>query len=242
MFTLLKIIFTTLLTFAYANSISASDAALKRIMGFSPDGKYFAFEQYGIQDGSGFPYVDIFFIDTQNNSWVADTTPIHILIKDENTSLAKARAIAIAKATPFVKQLNTVLHGFTLVSNPITQLDSKKYSARFGTHPSAPTLNQFELKLTTQNANSTKCSQYSADTKIFSLSLTSLPTKSLVQNYTDSNLPSSRGCPIDYSISDVHYFEATNGDVIFMTFINIMAYGFEGTDRRFMVIPFYVKK
>lgn len=236
-----RITFFAFLAFIFAaNNAIAGDAALKRIMGFSPDGKYFTFEQYGIQDGSGFPYADIFFIDTINNSWVED--PVRVLIKDENISISKVRATAIAKATPTIKSLGTTLHGFTLVSNPITQLDSNKYSVHFGTHPSAPTLNQFKMQLNLQNANSAKCNQIDGQTKIFSLSLTSVATQKLIQNYADSNLPSSRQCPIDYSISDVHYFEAINGDTIFMTFINVMNYGFEGPDRRFMVIPFYVAK
>lgn len=218
----------------------ASDASLKRIVGFSPDGKYFTFEQYGIQDGSGWPYVDIYFIDTVNNTWVQD--PIRMTVKDETASIAKVRASAIAQATPTIKQLNTTLHGFTLVSNPITQLDRDKYNAHFGIHPSAPTLDQYKLQLTTSNANSAKCNQYTADAKKFNLTLTSVNNNKIIEKYADANLPTSRNCPIDYSISDVHYFEAVNGDVIFMTFINIMAYGFEGADRRFMVIPFYISK
>lgn len=77
---------------------------------------------------------------------------------------------------------------------------------------------------------------------MFSLSLKSETDYIPAQNYADTNLPNSRGCPLDYSISDVHYFEAVNGDTVFMTFVNVMTYGFEGPDRRFMVIPFYITK
>ncbi|MCJ8324732.1 MAG: DUF2259 domain-containing protein [Rhizobiales bacterium] len=232
------IIFVTLIM---AQTIAqAGDAALKRIMGFSPDGVYFTFEQYGIQDGSGFPYSEIFFINAKNNTWVVGTEPIRVVLQDETASLAQARAVAIANATPTIKRLNTTLHGFTLVSNPITQLDTDKYNARFGIHPSAPTNNQYKIKLTTKNANSSKCNDFAPDAKIFELELTSLSAQYTFETYVDTNLPTSRGCPIDYSISDVHFFEAVNGDLVFMTFINVMRYGFEGPDRRFMVIPFYV--
>lgn len=238
---LLKIIFIVSLAIINSFSISmAGDAALKRIMGFSPDGKYFTFEQYGIQDGSGFPYVDIFFIDTVKNTWLED--PVRIHIKDENVSIAKARALAIAKATPTIKRLNTILHGFDLVSNPITQFGTDKYNAHFGIHPSAPTYLQFKMQLRTQNANNVKCNEYAPESKMFSLSLKSETNYIPAQNYADTNLPNSRGCPLDYSISDVHYFEAVNGDTVFMTFVNVMTYGFEGPDRRFMVIPFYITK
>lgn len=242
MFNALRITLITILTLiATSNIASAGDAALKRILGFSPDGKYFAFEQYGIQDGSGFPYADIFFINTQNNTWVED--PIRIFIKDDTVSITKVRALAIAKATPIVKRLNTTLHGFTLVSNPITQLDRKKYSAHFGIHPSAPTIDQYSIDLIVKDAPNPKCQTYSGkNPKLFSLHLVKMPAQTPVATYNDTNIPTSRNCPIDYSISDVHYFEAENQDTVFMTFINISAQSFEGPNRRFMVIPFYIKK
>ena len=48
----------------------AADNAERAVVGFSPDGRYFAFEQYGVQDGSGFPYSEIFVIDLNANKWV----------------------------------------------------------------------------------------------------------------------------------------------------------------------------
>ena len=39
---------------------SAGDTATPQVLGFSADGKVFAFEEYGIQDGSGFPYANRF--------------------------------------------------------------------------------------------------------------------------------------------------------------------------------------
>ena len=39
----------------FAGSTSAADIASVRPIGFSSDGAVFAFEEYGIQDGSGFP-------------------------------------------------------------------------------------------------------------------------------------------------------------------------------------------
>lgn len=222
---------------------SASDASLKRVMGFSPDGKYFAYEQYGYHDGSGFPYAEIYFINTVNNSWVPDAPPIRVLIKDEKASITQARDIAIRKATPFVKKLKTLTNGFILVSNPITQLDRNKYKTHFGTHPGAPTLNQFKMSLGLKSVTSSKCSKLTNKTpKIFSLSLNSVNNKKISMTYNDKSLPTSRGCPLDYSISDIHYFEANNGDAVFLTFINVMKLGFEGLDRRFMVIPFFIKK
>ena len=51
----------------------AGDFADRALLGFSPDGRYFALEEYGIQDGSGYPYSNIFLIDTTTDEWVTGT-------------------------------------------------------------------------------------------------------------------------------------------------------------------------
>ncbi|MGL1922222.1 MAG: DUF2259 domain-containing protein [Hyphomicrobiales bacterium] len=223
-----------------ANAAQARDAALSRIIGFSPDGKYFAFEQYGVGDASGLPFSEIFFIDTIKNTWVQD--PIRILIKDDNITLSQARIKAVVEATPIIKRLGTTLHGFTVASNPITQEVTDRNNINFGVFPDAPSYDRYNLKLTMRNFENEKCKSYAPDTKIFNLALTSLSNQGITRNYADNSLPTSRGCALDYSISEIHFFEATNGDVVFMTFVNVMSYGWEGLDRRFMVTPFYINK
>jgi predicted secreted protein len=44
----------------------AADTAALSILGFSRDQGVFAFEEYGIQDGSGFPYSNIYAIDRKS--------------------------------------------------------------------------------------------------------------------------------------------------------------------------------
>ncbi len=53
----------------------ANDAAARRIIGFSPDGRYFAFEQYGTLDWERirFGYSEIAILDTQTDQFVGGT-------------------------------------------------------------------------------------------------------------------------------------------------------------------------
>ena len=81
----------------------AADSAQSRAIGFSPDGRYFAFEQYGIQDGSGFGYSDIFILDIEQDRWVPGT-PVQVLIEDESTHIDEARKQANQKAQPLITQ------------------------------------------------------------------------------------------------------------------------------------------
>ena len=48
---------------AFAGPALAGDRAVIDFIGYSADSRYFAFEEFGIQDGSGFPYSSIYIID-----------------------------------------------------------------------------------------------------------------------------------------------------------------------------------
>ena len=49
---------------------AAGEFAQVDLLGFSRSGSHFAFEEYGVQDGSGFPYSNIYVIDVGDDSWV----------------------------------------------------------------------------------------------------------------------------------------------------------------------------
>ncbi|WIW53885.1 DUF2259 domain-containing protein [Mesorhizobium mediterraneum] len=88
-----------------ASAARAGDAAARRIIGFSPDGNYFAFEQYGTLDvgvsDSGWSEIDI--IDTRTAEFVGGK-PIHIVDESEEATLTleQARAQAAAQAAPLL--------------------------------------------------------------------------------------------------------------------------------------------
>ncbi|RUV10776.1 DUF2259 domain-containing protein, partial [Mesorhizobium sp. M5C.F.Ca.IN.020.32.2.1] len=47
--------------FATSLDAQAGDVAELEILGFTSDGGAFAFEEYGVQDGSGFPYANRYY-------------------------------------------------------------------------------------------------------------------------------------------------------------------------------------
>ena len=60
----------------------AADAADRAIIGFSADGRYFAFEEFGIQDGSGFAYANIFVLDLEDDKWV-EGSPVRVQKRED---------------------------------------------------------------------------------------------------------------------------------------------------------------
>jgi predicted secreted protein len=110
----------------------AADGAQSHAIGFSPDGKYFAFEQYGIQDGSGFAFSDIFVLDIAADSWVKGT-PVRVLEETETNSVDVARSKAWHRQSRCIDSVKAWGSVDTLVHMPFTELGlADRRTARFG--------------------------------------------------------------------------------------------------------------
>ena len=59
----------------------AGDFATLNPLGFSADGRVFAFEQYGVRDGAGLPYAEMFFLDLDADAFLKPS-PIRVLLED----------------------------------------------------------------------------------------------------------------------------------------------------------------
>ncbi len=80
-FTIISILFLNI-------TLCAGDAAQFCALGWSPGYKHFAFTQCGEQDGSGFPYAELFIVDVEKNNFV-DNGVIKCLWNDEVDTAAK---------------------------------------------------------------------------------------------------------------------------------------------------------
>jgi len=104
-------------------SALAGDAAARRIIGFSPDGAYFAFEQYGELDAgasaSGYSEIDI--IDTRTDEFVGGK-PILVVDESEEATLTldQARAQATARAKPILAKYAIAPRGRQTASDKFT--------------------------------------------------------------------------------------------------------------------------
>ena len=184
----------------WATSAAAGDYADRQVIGFSPNGSIFAFEEYGIEDGSGYPYSNIFLINTAKDSWVAGT-PIRVRIDDGATSLQSARDLALSQAQPLLLQYNIVAEGRHLVHNPITELPGGN-NVEFLLRAFSPLQSAGWTLAIEEFALQSDCPDIGATIVGFDLWLTS-PVASPRQLHHDTGIPDSRGCPVGYGISDV---------------------------------------
>lgn len=213
-----------------ANLAFAGDSSQLKIIGFSKDGRYLAYEVSGVQDGSGIPYCEVYFIDVENNDFA--TRPFKLQGKESDSqNLANLQAQA---ATAIAKQLRDYqidekTQGQTLVYHPLSDLTSDGCYVRFSIYPGIyppPSGYKYELYLE-ERFTGKKC--FDLETKIFTMKLKQGQKTKILQ--ADQRLPASRGCVYKYRIERVIVYENK-----IAVFLNIFLPGFEGPDVRHMVV------
>lgn len=216
----------------------AGDAAEVNILGFSADGSLFAFEEYGVQDGSGFPYANRFYIDTATDTFVSGT-PVRVRIEDETASLAEARAQAKTQGQAVIADgVLAANRGYTAGWNAITELSADFSRMAVNPRPifapiDAPV--EFRLEDVPLLAPS-GCEGFGAimGYRLMRIGTTDGDTTQLV--HEDSAIPGSRGCPLGYGIGGLQIFYPPSGDPVFALMIAMRQIGFEGPDHRWLAV------
>ena len=213
----------------------AGDRALVDFIGFSGDGRYFAFEEFGIQDGSGFPFSTIYVIDLPADKWVAGS-PFSAKLEDDGAPVDKVRQQSRALAAGVLEDLAVNEAADLTALNGDGEIGDGK-TLSFGTpgYGLSEPQNSRTLVLETFAADTpgTPCADYNAvPTLGFALSLDG------VELHRDTTLPKSRGCALDYRIYGVVEPAQLGGSVPgAVAIISVYPFGFEGPDRRFIAVP-----
>jgi predicted secreted protein len=229
---------------ALALPAAAADRALINMLGYSADGNVFAFEQFGIQDGSGFPYSEVFVVDLAKDEWIGGT-PFEVTIENEEASLAEARERAMdrAKATLDRYEIEVPVEIVALIGEG-------EYSTDTGTrmHWSTPACcgagaTQADAQsLVLELRGTTSTEDYCKDMNPVGYNLYHQDKFGVRELHMDGDvLPKSRGCTLDYRIHSVvepygEYY-GINFTARRVAIIAAYPFGFEGVDRRFLVVP-----
>ncbi len=220
-----------------SNDARAAFAAERDIIGFNSTGTVFVFEQFGRQDGSGFPFSELFYIGTATNSYAF--LPVRRRIDNEMKSVKAARN----KTRRAANRLGIGPGGFSspgrlVASDAITEDPSPHDTMTFARFylPSgdAP---KYQVELTETISPAAHCADLTqGEEKILKLTLKNLSTQETEILQEDGAIPTSRGCPTDYSISDVVLFDRANGETVIVVLVNVIRFGFEGPDRFFIAV------
>ena len=178
----------------------AGDRALIDFIGYSADGRYFAFEEFGVQDGSGFPYATVYVIDLPADRWVAGS-PYRARLEGEDDTVGEVRAAARELARETLDRLEVTVGAYPIAVNGDGEPDAAAYGLRFGTPGYGLDGVRDEHLLTLETvplAAGMDCSIVDGEVYGFVLSLDG------EELHRDSGtLPRSRGCPLDYRLHAV---------------------------------------
>lgn len=236
MFRLLVILFVLPMFFSTAK---AGDSNNLNIIGFSKDGKYLAFEEYGTHDGSGFAYSYYTFVNVEKNTFAA---PRYVLeAKDENPTEAAIRRKARLANAKKMRELKIIAgnKGTLVVSRLLTDLtingdneEGASDRARFTEQIYyVGRKGDYELTIKQIKTETADCKDYEVPTFKIEVSLLNNETKTTKTLQKDDTLPKPRGCVTNYRIQDIYLYE----DKI-VTFLNIRSPGFEGDNLGYMVV------
>lgn len=220
-------------------SALAGDRALIDFIGFSPDAKYFAFEEFGIQDGSGFAYSNIFVVDLETDTWL-DGTPIRVRTEDENKPLLQVRSEANSEAIKIIadKEIFVPAEIIALVGDGAVDADAQNLAFGLPGYERGTVQEERLLTLKTFPLKSSEDCDLWFDTPSqgFELTLAGGETSAVI--HRDETLPKSRGCVLDYRLYGVVIpgLDAPQGTGV--AIVSSYPGGFEGPDRRFLAVPF----
>ena len=203
----------------------AGDAATLEFWGFSRDGKYLAFEQYGVQDGSGFPYAQLYVVDVGRNALVSTA---EVTVQTGNAGVETARERALAQSRPALSPYAIVpgnqgrfasIAAKNLLPN-VVEPQAVEFTA-LG--------RRYTLELRSLDAPGAGGSCLTEPPKRLELKLISSAGGRVLQR--DNNLPASRRCVRDYEIHGVFVLGRS-----LAAFVKVTRDGFEGPDLRWMVV------
>ncbi len=216
----------------------AGDRAGIDFIGFSEDGGFFAFEEFGIQDGSGFAYANLYVIDTAKDAWVKDT-PVRIRVDDETITLGEVRQRAQQQAKPVLDRLGIDGAVEVLALNGDGALDSNPGELSFGLpgYGRDEPRGDYRLSLASHIVTSPlPCADwFSMPPMGYQLTLSEGENARLVHD--EDSIPESRGCAQEYRLYAVlQPFWAQQIDKA-VAIVAVYPGGFEGPDRRFIAVP-----
>jgi predicted secreted protein len=216
----------------------AGDAATVEVLGFSPDGGIFAFEEYGVQDGSGFPYANRFYIDTSTDKFLPGT-PVRVRIDDESAAIDTVRTQARERGQSVIP--DDVLagnRGFAAGMNAVTEFSADPFRMAVNPRPVFPPIDDpLEFQLREIHAGTPDLCQDFGEVRGFRLvKVSTVPGSQARLVHEDTGIPASRGCPLGYSLAGIQTFYPQAGEPVFAVLIAVRSFGFEGPDHRFIAV------
>lgn len=217
---------------------AANDQALADFIGYSTDFRYFAFEEYGIQDGSGSAYSNIYIVDLRTDAWVGGS-PFRVAGHEDDKTLAEARreALDLADAELHGLKIETPVQVAALLGDGFADPGTRMHFGFPYSGDIGATAGDYALALETLAMPPTPACTAAIDTAGTGFILSIASQGATREIHRDTAIPDSRGCPVGYRLYAV-VFPYGDGEIANAVAI-VASYpvGWEGADRRFLAVP-----
>ncbi|MBB3591128.1 putative secreted protein [Rhizobium sp. BK529] len=231
-------LFAALLTGISATAF-AGDIANIQPVGFSADGKVFAFQEFGMKNGK-VPYSDTYFINTDTGENLEET-PFHLELTDKDADLSKARRQNLTAARKQMDKYDLLTNpGLIAAFNPPTELGSPMKTIRYttlatdGLARGAYTLLLGDAQVATPDA----CKTLNNHVVGFTLQLIEkdgAPNRQIV--HQDKAIPADRGCPVEYRMGGALVYQPEAGRPVHIALILALSAAPDGRNGRWIAVP-----
>ena len=212
-------------------------------IGYSAKGRYFAYEEYGLNEDTDIAYSTIYIIDLIQISHVVGT-PVTFEDSLKNQSLLSIRAKALSDAQLFLNSIQISQPAIIANISGDGQLDGEKEQLDFGipilgagSETERRIAGRYTLSLDVfETASTIRCDQFSQTPPMgFALKLANFGAA--IEIYRDKVLARSRECPFNYElIAIILPYNATDiADSVGL--VSADTYGPQGKSRHFLAIP-----
>ncbi len=234
----------------HAAPAPAGDAAARRVIGFSPDGTVFVFEQSTMIYEDDAAFSEYVAIDTRTDKYLPGT-PVRVLLRgDDGLDAGKAQEQAARKAEPILKKYKVGDNGTHIAGKPSMDLDDGGIY-QMGAEPMSKTLDftlpdgrKARLAVADRPLGSAVCEGYGGrgmkgKAEVAGLKLTlQIAGAPAVVMQEDKALPASRKCAAEYGIAEAWLHKAADGTVTLAAMIEYADNHdyHAGPNRRFMAV------
>jgi predicted secreted protein len=232
----------------FAGAAQAGDASARRVIGFSADGAYFAFEQYGTLDraDSHSGWSEIAIVDTRTDEPAAGAPILVASDKKGDIPVNQARALAASQAAPLLAKYAIGARGQRVEHDGSSAPDTMIAANEIGRVETASErlLGTFQLEQIL--ADSARDCSASFDAARpgdktgkalgFRLTLETPDGAPLKVLREDKSVPEALNCPTSYSLSEVYEWRQKGKPTAIAVLVQRFSQGNNGRDRRFIAV------
>lgn len=224
-------LFIAMLLCVFSVTSWAGDAAQVRFIGFSQAGNYLAFQEYGVTDGEGATFSNLFIVDVVHNRLMEK------MIETQDASgTAQVLELNLNKAKASLDKLGIILDnvGEKMISRTFNDVGADANNARFsiGTPLAGLQHHIYQLIMTEKEAGLCENMGVPVQAHKFSLKLLNEATQESKILRNEVAFPMGDDCPIRHRIQDVYIYH----EKFIAVFINSLSPGYEGENMRHLVV------